>query len=195
VTGAPPVAVTHHDGPAAEGVLEAVVVPIYAASHADVIGDPFYSAERFAERVRGYAQAPGFEMVVGEIGGRPVGLALGYALPARARWWEGLTTPVDPETIAETGHRTFALCELMVHPDWPRHGVARLLHDELLRHRPEERATLLVREENTAAQRACAGWGWRRPGKLRPYPDAPHDDALILRRGGSGMGDVVPALP
>jgi ribosomal protein S18 acetylase RimI-like enzyme len=180
VTSTPPVTLVHHDGRSAERILEAVIVPIYEASHADVIADPFYSAARFAERVRGYTTAPGFEMVVAEIGGEPVGQAFGYALPAGARWWRGLTTPVEPEVTAETGRRTFALCELMVDPDWQRHGIARSLHDELLRHRPEERATLLVREENTAAQHAYAAWGWRRLGRLRPYADAPHYDALIL---------------
>ena len=191
MTSTPPVALTHHDGQSAQSILDTVIVPIYEASHADVIEDPFYGAERFAERVRGYATAPGFEMVVAEIDGRPVGQAFGYPLPAGARWWRGLTTPVDPEMIAETGRRTFALCELMVHPDWQRRGVARILHDELLRHRPEERATLLVREENTAARRAYAAWGWHRLGKLRLYPDAPHYDALVLPLKMTGAAGTV----
>lgn len=175
-----PITFTHHDGESVRSVLDAVVLPLYEASHTEVIQDPFYSAERFATRVRGYTTSPGFEMVVAEIGGEAAGQAFGYALPAGARWWRGLTTPVDPEMVTETGSRTFALCELMVHPDWQRRGVARSLHDELLHHRPEARATLLVREENLAAQRAYAKWGWRRLGKVRPYPDSPHYDALVL---------------
>jgi ribosomal protein S18 acetylase RimI-like enzyme len=43
--------------------------------------------------------------------------------------------------IAETGDRTFALCELMVHPEWQHRGIAHALNDELLGHRPEDRAT------------------------------------------------------
>ncbi len=58
--------------------------------------------------------------------------------------------------IAETGDRTFALCELMVHPDRQSRGIGHALHEELLGHRPEERATLLVAEDNTQAQRAYA---------------------------------------
>jgi len=85
--------------------METAVLPLHEASHSDRIGDPFYSAERFAERVRGYMKAPGFELVVAEMEGAPCGLALGYALPVGARWWQGLTTPVDPEMIAETGDR------------------------------------------------------------------------------------------
>jgi ribosomal protein S18 acetylase RimI-like enzyme len=176
-----PVVFTHHDGESVWSILDAVVLPLYEVTHTELLRDPFYSVERFATRVRGYTRSPGFEMVVAEAGGEAVGQAFGYALPAGARWWQGLTTQVDPRTIAETGRRTFALCELMVHPAWQRRGVARALHDELLHHRPEERATLMVREENLAAQRAYAKWGWRKLGKVRPYPDSPHYDALILR--------------
>jgi len=160
--------------------METTILPLHEASYPDLLGNPFFSAERVAERVRGYMKAPGFEMVIAEVEGAPRGLALGYTLPGGARWWRGLTTPVDPDMIAETGHRTFALCELMVHPDWQRRGIAHGLHDELLGHRPEERATLLVREDNAAAQRAYAKWGWRKVGKLQPFPDSPHYDALIL---------------
>jgi ribosomal protein S18 acetylase RimI-like enzyme len=171
---------THNDSGQAERIIDTVVVPLYEATHADVIDNPFYSAERFAERVRGYMRAPGFEIVVADIEGRPVGQAFGYTLPQKPRWWDGLTTLVSPELITETGNRTFALCELMVHPEFQRHGIARSLHDELLYKRAEERATLLVRADNTAAQSAYAKWGWTKMATLRPYPDAPNYDALIL---------------
>jgi GNAT superfamily N-acetyltransferase len=160
--------------------MERVVLPLYEASHPDLIHDPFHSLDRFAERVRRYMQAPGFELVVAEADGVPCGVALGYTLPERARWWDGLTTPVDPGLIAETGRRTFALCELMVHPDWQSRGIGRATHDELLTRRPEERATLLVDEDNAPAQHAYAKWGWRKIGKLQPFPDSPHYDALVL---------------
>jgi hypothetical protein len=60
--------------------METTLLPLYEASHPDLLGNPFYSAERFAERVRGYMKAPGFELVVAEVEGAPCGLALGYAL-------------------------------------------------------------------------------------------------------------------
>jgi ribosomal protein S18 acetylase RimI-like enzyme len=168
--------------------METTVLPLYEASHPDLLSNPFYRAERFAERVRGYMKAPGFELIVAEVAGAPRGLALGYALPEGARWWRGLTTPLDPEMIAETGDRTFALCELMVHPDWQRRGIAHALLDELLGHRPEDRATVLVREDNTPAQRAYAKWGWHKLGKLQPFPDSPHYDALVLDLSASSPG-------
>lgn len=171
----------YHDAASAGDVLDAVVVPLYEASHEDVLSNPFYSVERFAERVRGYLRAPGFGLVVTSIEDKPVGQAFGYTLPAQARWWMGLTTPVPDDMIRETGSRTFALNELMVVPEWQGQGVAHATHDELLRRRPEERATLLVREDNASAQAAYARWGWRKIGKLRPYPDSPDFDAMILR--------------
>jgi ribosomal protein S18 acetylase RimI-like enzyme len=170
----------HHDAASAAEILEATVGPVYEASHADVISNAFYSADRFVERVRGYLRAPSFALVVAYIDDEAVGQAFGYTLPPNARWWAGLTTPVPAGFTDETGTRTFALNELMVVPAWQRQGVARALHDELLGRRPEERATLLVREDNTSAQAAYARWGWQKIGKLQPYPDAPHFDAMIL---------------
>ncbi|MFI5908371.1 GNAT family N-acetyltransferase [Dactylosporangium sp. NPDC051541] len=170
----------HYDAATAGPMLETVVGPIFLASHTDVGEDPFYGLERFLERVRGYLRSPAFELVTAVSGAEPVALALGYALPEGARWWQGLTTPIEAGLIREDGRRTFALCEIMVHPDWQRQGIARAVHDELMHHRPERRATLLVREDNAAAQAAYASWGWTKIGKLRPYADAPNYDALVL---------------
>lgn len=171
---------TRHDPASAELNLDSLIVPLYEASHADVISNPFYSSERFAERVRGYLRAPGFEITIAYIDDVPVGQAFGYTLPATSRWWEGLTTPVPDGFATETGSRTFAFNELMVIPEWQGKGVAHALHDELLGGRKEERATLLVRDNNTSAQAAYKRWGWQKIGKLRPYPDAPHFDAMAV---------------
>lgn len=188
----PDLTFSRHDPAAAAGILHSVIVPVYVASHQEVIGQPFYSAERFAERFPGYAKAPGFEIVVAHLGGEPVGQAFGYALPPATRWWDGLTTPVPDGFTKETGSRTFALNELMVVPEWQGKGVAHALHDALLGGRVEERATLLVREDNSSAQRAYVRWGWRKIGKSRPFPDSPHFDAMILDlppdTGGGGGG-------
>lgn len=171
---------TRHDPVDAEKILDTVIVPVYVASHQDVIDRPFYSAERFSERFGGYSNAPGFEIVIAYVGGDAVGQAFGYALPVNARWWGGLTTPVPEGFATETGSRTFALNELMVVPDWQGKGVAHALHDALLGGREEERATLLVRDDNVSAQRAYARWGWRKVAKVQPFPDSPHFDAMII---------------
>jgi ribosomal protein S18 acetylase RimI-like enzyme len=171
---------TRHDAASAGELFDSVIVPVYEASHADMISNPFYSADRFADRVRGYMKAPGFGLVAARADGRPVGQAFGYTLQPGARWWSGLTTPVPDGFTDETGHRTFALNELMVDPRWQRRGIAHALHNELLRGRPEERATLLVRADNESAQTAYARWGWAKVAKLKPFPDSPLFDALIL---------------
>ena len=46
--------------------------------------------------------------------------------------------------------------------------------------RPERRATLLVRADNTAARTAYANWGWYTAASLQPFADSPVYDALIL---------------
>lgn len=171
---------TRHDAESAGKLLGTLILPLYEATHADVSGDPFYSIERVAERIRAYLRAPGFEIVVAHIDGTPVGQAFGYALPATSRWWTGLTTPVPDGFTTETGTRTFAFNELMVLPEWQGKGVAHALHDDLLNGRKEERATLLVREDNATAQAAYTRWGWQKIGQLRPYPDSPHYDALVI---------------
>lgn len=171
---------THHDASNTEQILESVIGPVYEDSHQDVITDPFYSTTRFIERVRGYIQSPGFALVAAYDADTAVGFAFGYALPTNARWWQGLTTPTPDDFTTETGNRTFALNELMVTPDYQRRGIAHALHDELLRKRPEERATLLVREGNETAKTAYKRWGWKKIGKLQPFADSPNFDAMIL---------------
>ncbi len=173
-------AFTHHDAAGTLTVAESIIAPLYEATHIDVLHNPFYSTRRFLERLAGYTRRDGFELVLAYHHNQPVGLAFGQPLPANTRWWNGLRTPVPAGLTTENGTRTFALNELMVHPDWQRRGIARALHDELLTHRPEQRATLLVRADNTPARTAYHHWGWQPIGRLQPYPDAPVYDALIL---------------
>ncbi len=171
----------HLDAAGARRISTDVIVPVYEASHANDLDDPFHSTERFLERLDAYTQRDGFEMVVAYADdGEPVGLAFGFALPETTRWWRGLITPVPDGFTDEDGHRTFALNEIMVRPQWQRRGVARTVHAELLSRRPEQRATLLAEPDNAPAQAAYARWGWRKVAKLKPFPDAPVYDALIL---------------
>ena len=80
----------------------------------------------------------------------------------------------------EDGHRTFALSELLVHPDWQSRGIARALHHELLCSRSEERVTLLARPDNAVAQAAYRSWGYRKVVELRPaWQHAPTFDVLV----------------
>jgi ribosomal protein S18 acetylase RimI-like enzyme len=169
----------HHDAEGARNLYEALIA-VYREVHAD--DDPeFYSADRYRQQLDSHTQAWGFELVTAHLDGELVGYVYGFPLPAQARWWRGLQTPVPDEELRETGDRTFAISELMVRPPWRRQGMARSLHDELLAGRGEERATLLVRPDNAPAQAAYAKWGWHKIGEVRPsWQGAPLYDALIL---------------
>jgi GNAT superfamily N-acetyltransferase len=155
------------------------VLAVYAEANADRLDDPFYTVERYWARLEAYAARQGFSIATGRVDGQLTGYALGFTLPAGARWWTGFKGEVDPELLAEDGYRSFAFNELMVRPGWRRRGYARALHDALLGPRQESRATLLVRPDNLAARSAYLPWGWYKLGELQPFADAPVFDALV----------------
>ena len=155
------------------------VLSVYTEANADQLDDPFYSPSRYWERLAAYASRDGFGFVTGRLGAELVGYALGYPLPAGSGWWRGIRGEVDQASLVETGQRTFAFNELMVRPQWRRRGYATALHDALLRHRPETRATLLVRPDNIAAHLAYLSWGWYKIGELQPFDDSPIFDAMV----------------
>jgi ribosomal protein S18 acetylase RimI-like enzyme len=172
----------HYSAEEARGARD-MVEAVYQGAYWQNIksGDPFSQPSAFMRRYDAYAANPLFDLVVAFEDGRPVGQAWGWALSPDSRWWEGLETEPEPGFTAENGTRTFALSEIMVVRDSTGHGIARALHDELLRGRHEQRATLLVRPANTRAYGTYLRWGWRAVAKLRPHwQDAPIFDVLIL---------------
>jgi hypothetical protein len=98
---------------------------------------------------------------------------------ANGSWWAGLQIKVDSTVIAESGSRTFAVCELMVRVPWRKTGLSKCLHDELVNRRLEERATLLVEEAHIRVQSLYKTWGYRAIGPHRPAPNAPRYIAMI----------------
>ncbi len=166
--------------------LRDVVEDVYRRSYFDAVssGELFDTPQEFMARFDAYTapgRSAGFELVIARVQGKPVGQAWGWPLTPNTAWWNGLH--LDSGNIdrfsAETGTRTFALSEIMVCQEQIGRGVAHALHDELLRERHEERATLLVEPENTRAYSAYSRWGWQRVGHLRPsWPDAPLFDVL-----------------
>jgi ribosomal protein S18 acetylase RimI-like enzyme len=171
----------HFDAGEATAILDRLV-DVYLEVYADA--DPeFFSEDRYRRQLAGHMTAPGWELVTADVDGDMAGYIYGFDLPEGTRWWSGLLTDVPDGFTAETGQRTLAISELMVRPRWRRQGIARALHDELLVGRPEERATLLVETDNTAAQAAYASWGWQTVAQLRPsWEHAPLYDVLILPR-------------
>lgn len=181
---------TAHDAAGARALRDELIAA-YAEVYADTLSDPFYSVDRFADRFAAHSSRPGYALVTAHLDEELIGYAYGVPLSADTAWWQGLLTPVPAELTRETGRRTFALNEIMVREPWRRRGIARRLHDALLERRPEPRATLLVDPVNTPAKTAYTSWGWRRIGGLRPFPDAPVYDAMLLdraERAESGVG-------
>ncbi|WP_328392112.1 GNAT family N-acetyltransferase [Nocardia sp. NBC_00416] len=196
MTTADPV-VFHHCTAARARELHATVEAVYLGSYVEAIvgGDPFDTPAEFMRRFDVYTgptRGAGFELVIARVAGAPVGQTWGWPLTPDTGWWRGFQPDegVDPEFTAETGARTFALSEIMVCAEHTGRGLARALHDELLRGRAESRATLLVDPENERAYRAYQNWGWSRVGTLRPsWQGAPTFDVLIRdlpRHGGPG---------
>ncbi|MER7166184.1 GNAT family N-acetyltransferase [Micromonospora sp. NPDC000207] len=126
-------------------------------------------------------QRDGWDLVTATVDGELVGYIYGFPLPAGTGWWTGIHEPVPVGFTDEDGKRTFAISELMVAPDRRRRGIAKTLHDELLRGRREERATLLADPDNAPAQAAYRSWGWRTVTSLRPgWDHAPTFDVLMI---------------
>ena len=170
------------DGDAARRDGDAIEA-VYRGAYWESIetGDPFESPAAFMGRFDSYAAIPGFELVIADEDGDPAGQAWGWPLTANSRSWEGLESEPEPGFTVEDGTRTFALSEIMVRRGHTGHGVAHALHDELLRGRPEKRATLLAKPDNVNAYRAYVRWGWQPVARLRPgWPDAPLFDVLVL---------------
>ncbi len=157
------------------------LLDVYAEIYADRLSEEFHSVERFDERLGWNTEVPGFAAVVGYLEGTPVGYAYGCTLQETTRWWNGLRTPVPEGAITETGDRTFALSELMVVEKVRGTGVARQIHDALLRDRREERVTLLVERDHPKVRALYEAWGYEWFGEVMPFPDAPLYDALILQ--------------
>lgn len=158
------------------------VESVYQDAYQEAIetGDPFRQPRAFMARYDAYASNPLFDLVVAFDADKPVGQAWGWGLSPDSKWWEGLEAEPEQGFTREDGARTFALSEIMVIRERTGHGVAHALHDELLRERREQRATLLVRPANTRAYRTYLRWGWRKVSRLcPPWPDAPTFDVLI----------------
>ncbi|MER7582623.1 GNAT family N-acetyltransferase [Kitasatospora sp. NPDC097691] len=160
-------------------VIEKQLIEVYSevyAQEADV--DPFFSVERFAERLRRHAAGSRWGCVLGEINGEAIGYAYGFARTA-AYQWGGLITAAPAELLEETDTRTFALCEVMVRAGWRGTGIARTLHEELLSHRIEDRSHLLVQEDHPRVRALYERWGYSRMGTMQPYPDGPRYDSML----------------
>lgn len=156
-----------------------LLIDVYAEVYADRLADPFFTVDRFAERLAGQVRAPNWEAVIGYAGDEPVGYAYGATRPAGSLAWHGVTPTPDPELARETGNRTFFLFELMVRVPWRGTGSAATIHEELLRQRQEERASLTVEHDHPKVRALYERWGYRCVGSVRPFSDSPLFDMML----------------
>ncbi|WP_431959396.1 GNAT family N-acetyltransferase [Actinacidiphila sp. bgisy160] len=149
------------------------LLDVFAEVYAHRMSDPFFSVERFDERLTGHAGRNSWEAVIGYDNGTPVGYAYGAALQPGARWWMHQLDPLPEDYTEETGARTLALFELMTREQWRGQGIARRIHEELLAGRAEERVTLLVDPRKTEVKATYERWGYTNVGEQKPFPDSP----------------------
>jgi ribosomal protein S18 acetylase RimI-like enzyme len=161
------------------------VVGVIGQLYALVYQEPPYcegpeDVDEFVKGLPRRAGQPAFRSVVAMADGRAVGFAFGHQLAANTRWWQGATSPLPEPMVKEDEGRTFAIIEIAVVAAYRRRGIAKAMHDALLAGATEERATLLVRPEATPAQTAYERWGYTRVATIRPWPEAPLYDAMLL---------------
>jgi len=169
------------------------------ALHAEVYGAPPYrrhaDGDDFSRRFRVQCRQPGFALTEARSGGYLVGYASGMPLRPSTSWWRGLTSPLPEDVVTEYPGRTFSVIDLLVRAAWRRQGIGQALHDMLLSGRREERATLVVWAEATAAQHAFQSWGWRKVGRTRDSgAESAVADVLVtdLPAGGGWRGSYAP---
>lgn len=137
-----------------------IILDVYAEVYAkEITTNPFFSAERFEERLNGHSSAPGWACAIAQVGDDIAGFT--YGRPER-------------------GESTFGLCEIMLRAPWRGRGIARVMHDELMSQRQEERTSLLVRRERPRIRALYENWGYRQVGEKLPFPDAPLYDVMVL---------------
>lgn len=156
------------------------LIDVYAEVYArEAEADPFFSLPRFTARLDGHARRPGWACAVGEISGEVVGYA--YGRPDSVDEWRQVSDVVSPGVYDYgVGDDMFGLCEIMVRIPWRGTGIARTVHDELMRHRPESRASLLVERAHPRVRATYERWGYRAVATSQPFPDAPVYDAMVL---------------
>ncbi|TDC38350.1 GNAT family N-acetyltransferase [Micromonospora sp. 15K316] len=163
--------VRHYTAEQAEDLLDQLV-DVYLDAHAE--DGSLYNADRYRHQLAMHMPRAGWQLVAATTDGKLVGYIYGFPLPTDTRWWDGIQKPIPEGFTSEDGRRTFAISELLVRRAWQRQGIARALHDELMSSRAEERATLLVRPDNTAARNVYRSWGWQSITTLQPaWENAP----------------------
>ena len=141
--------------------IRSTILDVYADVYADdIAGDPFFSMDRFEERLESHVAAGGWGCVIASVDQEAAGFTYGFT--------------------ARDDHSVFKLCENMLRAKWRKRGVSRLMHDELMSHREEERVELLVRRERPRLRALYESWKYTHAGEKLPFPDSPLYDVMVL---------------
>ncbi|MGH3903436.1 MAG: GNAT family N-acetyltransferase [Pseudonocardiaceae bacterium] len=151
-----------------------IAINLYREAFEHEIDKPFWSVERYSQRIERHAAMSGFGSIVAYAHEEPIGFSYGITLPTTTRWWATIQPPLtDPTFTREDGHRTFALFEVIVKPEHQGQGIGRRIHDELLAKRGEQRVTIATHQGNTHARNTYTRWGYHHIGTRQPAPPAP----------------------
>lgn len=160
-----------------------IAIDLYRETFRHEIDKPFWSVERYSQRIERHATMSGFGAVVAYATEEPIGFAYGITLPVTTSWWATIQPPLaDPTFTREDGHRTFALFEVIVKPQHQGQGIGRSIHDELLDKRSEQRITIATHHGNTHARNTYTTWGYHHIGTRQPAPPAPLFDVYLRAR-------------
>ena len=132
----------------------------------------------FARSLPRHVEKEGFRISValGDQTKHAVGFAYGYANAPDQLWYEKVAKAVQPGVVPEWLTGSFRLVEMAVASEAQGQGIGGLLHDQLLRGLPCQKAVLSTMAAKTVAYSMYHKRGWRVlldgfffPGVARPY--------------------------
>jgi GNAT superfamily N-acetyltransferase len=183
MTNPPPDVQLRHYAGHEFSAIRHIAINLYREAFKHEIDKPFWSVQRYSQRIDRHAAMSGFSAVIAYTNAEPIGFAYGITLPATTRWWTTIQPPLtDPAFTREDGHRTFALFEVTVTPQHQGQGIGRRIHDELLAQRSEQRVTIATHHGNTHARTTYTTWGYHHIGTRQPTPPAPLLDVYLRDR-------------
>jgi GNAT superfamily N-acetyltransferase len=178
----PDIELRHYTGHEFDAIRD-IAIDIYRETFAHEIDKPFWSVERYRQRLERHAAMSGFTAIVAYTNEKPIGFAYGITLPTTTRWWATIRPPLTNSAFTrEDGHRTFAVFEVIVTPAHQGHGIGRRIHDHLLAKRSEERVTIATHHSNIHARNTYTTWGYHPIGTRQPAPPAPLLDVYLRTR-------------
>ncbi|WP_434595936.1 GNAT family N-acetyltransferase [Streptomyces sp. A5-4] len=171
-----------YDGASVKAIADELV-EVYARVYdtPPYIGDPFFSAGSFRERLEAAFGNEGFETVTARRDGQIIGYVHGATLPADKPWWNSLgdRRPVQLQTLANA-RQVFWLRELMVLPEYQSRGLGRKIHDTVISGRAESATALTCIVDNQPAHDAYLRWGYMVMGEIKHAPESPTYNAMYL---------------